>query len=735
MSSGASGTTAEGKIRVKRVGNYIIGKTIGEGSFSKVRVGTHILTNEKVAMKIIDKSKIEDNADIERITREIQILKLIDHPNIIRLYEIIDTPRHIYIVQEFLPNGELFDYIVSHGRLSEPVACKYLCHLFAGLQYLHDHRVIHRDLKPENALLDASYNLKIIDFGLSNIARGDASDINMETACGSPAYASPEMIEGKTYSGSSSDTWSCGIVLYTMLCGCLPFEASTTQGLYVKILSGNFPTPDYLSMGARDVLRQMLCVNPLHRAKIRELVRHPWVIKNWTVANGGKCPPILTERTNISKALDFRLLLNMKRIQFDPAYVIKSLFNGKHNSATATYTLMAEKIARDQLQDKLRVDGYDRTDWSSFEVKRSIAKREFGVDVDSDGVMRARNKDTGELEVIGNIFADYCYSARGSQGTTPRETSGGSVSDGVAASPGVKPGSVSVSGSSVMSKAPTPQDKVTVTINGTVMQVKPETAVLMATMPRGPIGPIGKPAPAPAQPASQGRVAPSSHLSSGFSQEAGDADVESDDSHAMGSAPKAMASMVPKLDLGKAHPAEPGTSVPPAGAPIVPKLPLGGARVGGTGPTASPSRGPGRGLPLTLPPVQAGAMPNTSRVPVMHHRVQEEVKEAPDAVPEYDDSGFRIYHGAVTANTSSTLESSELVKRLEAAFKQLRMRFEAERVGCYRVQRLNVTMTAELCRVDKALNPVMCILMHRQTGDAWVYKELCTQILNLMRLN
>lgn len=128
-------------------------------------------------------------------------------------------------------------------------------------------------------------------------------------------------------------------------------------------------------------------------------------------------------------------------------------------------------------------------------------------------------------------------------------------------------------------------------------------------------------------------------------------------------------------------------------------------------------------------------MPNTSRVPVLHHRVQEEVKEAPDTVSEYDNSGFRIHKGAITSNMSTTLESGELVKRLEAAFKQLHMRFEQEAVGCYKVQRLNVTMTAEICRVGKALNPLMCILMHRQTGDAWVYKEFCTQILNFMKLN
>lgn len=127
----------DGRIRVKRVGNYIIGKTIGEGSFSKVKLGTHLVTNKRVALKIIEKAKITESADVQRITREIQILKLLNHPNVVRLYEIIDTPRHLYIIQEYLPNGELFDYIVARKRLQETQAADFLVQIASGLIYLH----------------------------------------------------------------------------------------------------------------------------------------------------------------------------------------------------------------------------------------------------------------------------------------------------------------------------------------------------------------------------------------------------------------------------------------------------------------------------------------------------------------------------------------------------------------------------------------------------------------------
>ncbi|KAL0222795.1 hypothetical protein P9112_002185 [Eukaryota sp. TZLM1-RC] len=168
--------------RVKRVGNYTLGSVIGEGTFGTVRRAIHIPTNSKVAMKVLEKSKIQDHADIERITREIRILRLLDHPNLIRLLEVIDSPRHLYLVMEYASGGELFDYIVAHTRIKEKEACKFFHQLVNGVDYCHRHKIIHRDLKPENLLLDAKKNIRVIDFGLSNTVRQDKL---LKTACGS----------------------------------------------------------------------------------------------------------------------------------------------------------------------------------------------------------------------------------------------------------------------------------------------------------------------------------------------------------------------------------------------------------------------------------------------------------------------------------------------------------------------------------------------------------------------
>jgi 5'-AMP-activated protein kinase catalytic alpha subunit len=174
-----------------------VGKTLGEGTFGKVRLGTHTLTGEKVAIKILEKDKIAEKADVQRVTREIQILKIVRHPNVIQLYEIIETNRQLFLIMEYANGGELFDHIVKRKRLEEKEACRYFQQILSGIEYLHKNKVCHRDLKPENLLLDERQNLKIVDFGLSNIYKmaGDS----LKTACGSPCYAAPEMIAGKRY--------------------------------------------------------------------------------------------------------------------------------------------------------------------------------------------------------------------------------------------------------------------------------------------------------------------------------------------------------------------------------------------------------------------------------------------------------------------------------------------------------------------------------------------------------
>jgi len=203
-------TSSSKKIKAKSIGHYILGKTIGEGTFGKVKLGTHILTGEKVAVKILEKERIVDVADVERVAREIHILKLIQHPHVIQLFEIIETPKQLYLIMEFCSGGELFDHIVANGRIQEREACRFFHQIISGVEQIHQMSVVHRDLKPENLLLDDHKNIKIVDFGLSNTFHDGQL---LKTACGSPCYAAPEMVAGQLYVPSRCDLWSCGVIL------------------------------------------------------------------------------------------------------------------------------------------------------------------------------------------------------------------------------------------------------------------------------------------------------------------------------------------------------------------------------------------------------------------------------------------------------------------------------------------------------------------------------------------
>lgn len=223
MSGHGRSTTATQEVRprTKSIGHYILGKTIGEGTFGKVKLGTHILTGERVAVKVLEKERIVEVADVERVAREVHILKLIRHPHIVQLYEIIETRRQLYLIMEYASGGELFDYIVANGRVLEPEACSFFHQIVAGVEKIHAMNIVHRDLKPENLLLDDHRNIKIVDFGLSNVFRDGEL---LKTACGSPCYAAPEMIAGHNYVPSLCDLWSCGVILFALVCGYLPFE-------------------------------------------------------------------------------------------------------------------------------------------------------------------------------------------------------------------------------------------------------------------------------------------------------------------------------------------------------------------------------------------------------------------------------------------------------------------------------------------------------------------------------
>ena len=261
-----------------KIGNYLIKKTLGQGTFGKVKLGIYLPNKEKVAIKILEKDRIVERDDEIRVKREFDMLELFNHPNVILVAEIFESSDSYYSVMEYCQGGELFNYIVKNRRLSEDESAFFYFQLINGLEYLHSLGIVHRDLKPENLLLTNEYLLKIIDFGLSNYFKKGQKNL-LSTPCGSPCYASPEMVAGKKYDGFKIDIWSTGIILYAMLCGYLPFEDKDNDILFEKILKCKLIFPKYVSKIARDLMEKILVTDPDKRITIPEIKKHPFYLK------------------------------------------------------------------------------------------------------------------------------------------------------------------------------------------------------------------------------------------------------------------------------------------------------------------------------------------------------------------------------------------------------------------------------------------------------------------------
>ncbi|CAG9135070.1 unnamed protein product [Plutella xylostella] len=273
-----------------RVGNYELEKTIGTGNFAVVKLATHVITKTKVAIKIIDKSRLDED-NLQKTFREIAIMKRLRHPHVVRLYQVMESASTIYLVTEYAPSGEIFDHLVSKGRMPEPEAARAFAQMVAAVGYCHANGIVHRDLKAENLLLDKHMNIKdctehkevrvraraqmvaavgychangivhrdqkaenllldkhmnikLADFGFSNEFRAGAA---LATWCGSPPYAAPELFEGRHYDGPKADIWSLGVVLYVLVCGALPFDGGTLHELRAAVLAGKFRIPYFMS--------------------------------------------------------------------------------------------------------------------------------------------------------------------------------------------------------------------------------------------------------------------------------------------------------------------------------------------------------------------------------------------------------------------------------------------------------------------------------------------------------
>lgn len=329
-------TTKDGKYK-NPLASYDIDKELGKGTFGEVKLGIHRITNEKVAIKVLEKDKIVDEADKERITREIHILKLIRHPNIIQLYEIIEDKEKLYLITEYLSGGELFDYIVANQRVNELEACKFYQQLLDGIEYVHKLNIVHRDLKPENLLLDSKKNIKIIDFGLSNLYKEKGL---LSTACGSPCYAAPEMIAGKKYDGLSVDLWSSGVILFALICGYLPFDDDDTPVLYKKIMKGDYSIPSFVSTKAADLIKCVLNTDPEKRYKIKDIKAHNWFALYKGYINRPK--GLIVDYHEIP--YDMTIVDEMTQLGFDKQQVVHSIRNNRHNKLTTIYYLLLKKF-------------------------------------------------------------------------------------------------------------------------------------------------------------------------------------------------------------------------------------------------------------------------------------------------------------------------------------------------------------------------------------------------------
>lgn len=257
---------------------YELGKLLGQGTFAKVYHARNLITGMSVAIKIVDKEKVLKVGMVDQIKREISVMRLIRHPHVVELYEVIASKTKIYIVMEYAKGGELFNKVVK-GRLKVDVARKYFQQLISAVDYCHSRGVCHRDLKPENLLLDENENLKVSDFGLSALTESKRQDGLLHTTCGTPAYVAPEVINRKGYDGMKADIWSCGVILFVLLAGHLPFHDSNLMEMYRKIGKGEFKFPKWFAPDVRRLLSRILDTNPRTRISMAKIMESSWFKK------------------------------------------------------------------------------------------------------------------------------------------------------------------------------------------------------------------------------------------------------------------------------------------------------------------------------------------------------------------------------------------------------------------------------------------------------------------------
>ncbi|KAM3862467.1 serine/threonine-protein kinase SIK1 [Diretmus argenteus] len=349
-SPGAQPNPAQG--RPLQVGFYEIIRTLGKGNFAVVKLARHKVTKTQVAIKIIDKTRLNPS-NLEKIYREVQIMKLLNHPHIIKLYQVMETKDMLYIVTEYAKNGEMFDYLTSNGRVSEDEARKKFWQILTAVDYCHRHHIVHRDLKTENLLLDANMNIKLADFGFGNFY--NAGEL-LSTWCGSPPYAAPEVFEGKEYEGPQLDIWSLGVVLYVLVCGSLPFDGSSLPALRQRVTEGRFRIPFFMSQDCENLIRKMLVVDPAKRISVAQIKQHRWMLADPTAPHQTLSHSLTEYNSNLGDYSE-PVLGIMNTLGIDRQRTIESLQSSSYNHFSAIYYLLLERVREHRAQQLSRQCG------------------------------------------------------------------------------------------------------------------------------------------------------------------------------------------------------------------------------------------------------------------------------------------------------------------------------------------------------------------------------------------
>ncbi|CAF0824075.1 unnamed protein product [Adineta steineri] len=378
------------------VGPYLLQKTLGKGQTGLVKLGVHYVTGDKVAIKIVNREALSESV-LLKVEREIAIMKLIEHPHVLRIHDVYESRKYLYLILEHVAGGELFDYLVKKGRLTPKEARKFFRQIISALDFCHSHMICHRDLKPENLLLDDKMNIRVADFGMASL---QVEGGFLETSCGSPHYACPEVIKGEKYDGRKADVWSCGVILYALLVGALPFDDDNLRQLLEKVKKGIFHIPHFVPVDCQQLLRGMIEIDPNKRLTLEDVSRHPWVTQGSKADLELELPMVQVVQTIIipkEEDIDTDVFAAMTSLGCfkDRQRLLEGLLNSKHNTEKVIYFLLLDrKLRQPTVDDTDDTKQRSRSGSPDVPLKRVDRQRSNGQIPNSSGY---RTSTIGQL--------------------------------------------------------------------------------------------------------------------------------------------------------------------------------------------------------------------------------------------------------------------------------------------------------------------------------------------------